>query len=54
VLSEGLWQRRFGSDPAVLNRPVSLNGESYTVVGILPDPAHGVPVSPLRRLAFLG
>ncbi len=36
VLSEGLWQRRFGSDPAVLNRPVSLNGESYTVVGILP------------------
>src|SRR5436190_688173 len=36
VLSEGLWQRRFGSDPAVLDRPISLNGESYTVVGILP------------------
>src|SRR6266542_3257113 len=36
VLSEGLWQRRFGADPAVLNRPISLNGESYTVVGILP------------------
>jgi putative ABC transport system permease protein len=36
VLSEGLWRRRFGADPAVLNRPVSLNGESYTVVGILP------------------
>src|SRR5213596_1253024 len=36
VLSEGLWQRRFGADPAVLNRPISLNGESYTVVGVLP------------------
>src|SRR5262249_45557236 len=36
VLSEGLWRRRFGADPDVLNRPVPLNGESYTVVGILP------------------
>src|SRR5436190_7971902 len=36
LLSEGLWRRRFGADPAVLNRPVLLNGESYIVVGILP------------------
>ncbi|HTL59927.1 MAG TPA: ABC transporter permease [Candidatus Limnocylindrales bacterium] len=36
VLSEGLWRRRFGADPAVLERPVSLNGQSYIVVGILP------------------
>jgi putative ABC transport system permease protein len=36
VLSEGLWRRRFGADPAVLNQPISLNGDSYTVVGILP------------------
>src|SRR5262249_45368545 len=36
VLSEGLWRRRFGANPEVLNRPVSLNGESYVVVGILP------------------
>ena len=36
VLSEGLWRRRFGADPDLLNRPVSLNGESYVVVGILP------------------
>src|ERR1041384_7952120 len=36
VLSEGIWRRRFGGDPAVLNRTVRLNGEPYTVVGILP------------------
>ncbi|HRI16568.1 MAG TPA: ABC transporter permease [Verrucomicrobiota bacterium] len=36
VLSEGLWRRRFGADPAMLNRTVSLDGEAYTVVGIMP------------------
>ncbi|HAV62263.1 MAG TPA: hypothetical protein DCY13_07835, partial [Verrucomicrobiales bacterium] len=36
VLSEGLWQRRFGGDPGILDRTLTLNGESYQVVGILP------------------
>ena len=36
LLSEGLWQSRFGADPGVVGRSVSLNGESYTVVGVLP------------------
>src|SRR6266571_3598716 len=36
VLSEGLWQRRFGGDPAILNQPITLNGETYTVIGIMP------------------
>ncbi|MBI3851136.1 MAG: ABC transporter permease [Verrucomicrobia bacterium] len=36
VLSEGLWQRRFGSDASILNQPISLNGGSYTVIGIMP------------------
>jgi putative ABC transport system permease protein len=36
LLSEGLWKRRFGSDPSVIGRAIALNGESYTVVGVLP------------------
>jgi putative ABC transport system permease protein len=37
VLSERLWRQRFNADPAVLGKPVHLDGEAYTVVGVLPD-----------------
>jgi len=37
LLSYSLWQRRFGSDPAVIGRALTLNGESYTVVGVMPQ-----------------
>lgn len=36
ILSNTLWQRRFGSDPAVVGKPVTLDGRTYTVVGIAP------------------
>ncbi|HJV89594.1 MAG TPA: ABC transporter permease [Holophagaceae bacterium] len=36
VISEGLWQRTFGGDPAILDRKVNLDGQVYTVVGVLP------------------
>src|SRR5438093_7787512 len=35
-MSHGLWQRRFGADPAISGKPVNLNGESFTVVGVMP------------------
>ena len=35
VLSNGLWRRRFGSDPAIVGKTLSLGGEAYTVIGVL-------------------
>jgi putative ABC transport system permease protein len=37
VLSDGLWRRRFGADPAIVGRSVQVNGEGYVVVGVMPD-----------------
>ena len=36
VLSHAFWQRAFHGDPAILGRGISLRGEPYTVVGIMP------------------
>jgi putative ABC transport system permease protein len=36
VLSYGLWKSRFGSDRGLLGRNITLNGEPYTVVGVMP------------------
>jgi predicted permease len=36
VLGHGLWLRRFGGDRAVVGRKVALDGEPFTVVGVLP------------------
>ena len=36
VLGHGVWARRFGSDPAIVGRSIRLNGEPYTVVGVMP------------------
>lgn len=36
LLGYSLWQRRFGGDPSVLTRAVQLNGETFTVVGVMP------------------
>ncbi|MGH7717840.1 MAG: ABC transporter permease, partial [Gemmatimonadaceae bacterium] len=36
VISEPLWRSRFGSDPRILERPVVLDGEPWSIVGVMP------------------
>ena len=36
VLSDALWQRRFNRDASIVNRAITLNGESFIVVGVMP------------------
>jgi predicted permease len=53
ILSYGSWQRRFGGDPQLLGKTITLNSRIYTIVGIMPkDFDYPVPVElwvPLAR-----
>jgi predicted permease len=37
VVSEGFWKRRFADDPALVGKNITLDGESFTVIGIVPQ-----------------
>jgi putative ABC transport system permease protein len=37
ILSHGLWQRRFGSDPNIIGKTLTLNDQKLTVVGVMPQ-----------------
>jgi putative ABC transport system permease protein len=36
VLSYGLWQRRFGGESSVIGKPITLNDETFTIIGVMP------------------
>jgi predicted permease len=42
VLSYKLWQRRFGGSTNIIGRTVNVNGMPFTVLGVTPEPFHGV------------
>ena len=50
VLTHGLWTRRFGADPAAVGTSMVLNGDAYTIVGVLP---RGF-VTPIRDVDVIG
>lgn len=37
LISQSLWSRRFGADSSIIGQPVLLDGQNYTVLGIIPD-----------------
>ena len=49
MISDGLWRQRFGADPAILGRQISLSGGSYTVIGVGP---RGFEFRPATQLWF--
>ena len=56
LLGHGLWQRQFGADAGVVGRTVRLDGQSFTVIGVLP-PGDNLPADkelfvPLTLSAF--
>jgi predicted permease len=62
ILSHGFWNRRFAGDSAVIGRTVLLNGEPYTIIGVMPrgfdsransDINPGVPVDVWVPLALV-
>src|SRR5262245_29540206 len=42
VVSYGLWRRRFGADPKLVGSAITLNTQSFTVIGVAPAEFHGV------------
>ncbi|HKO44391.1 MAG TPA: ABC transporter permease [Pyrinomonadaceae bacterium] len=55
VLMHSFWQRRFGGQLSILNQPLTLNGKSYTVIGIMPEgfnyPSRTEMVVPVGQLS---
>lgn len=37
ILSNRLWQRRFSGDASIIGKQITLNGQSYTVIGVMPQ-----------------
>ncbi len=50
VLTYGMWARRYGSDPRIIGRSITLNGQTYQVAGVLPQSF----ALPLEVLPILG
>jgi hypothetical protein len=47
VLSEGLWQGRFGGDPDLIGRIIELDGQPFTVLGVVSADFQGIPPASL-------
>jgi putative ABC transport system permease protein len=48
VISDGLWRRRFGADPSIAGRSITLNAVPVTVAGVLPADFRHIEINPDR------
>jgi putative ABC transport system permease protein len=53
VLAHGFWQRRFGGDAGIVGQPITLDGASHLVVGVMPPGIEFPPVEVWGPLPFL-
>ena len=42
ILSDGLWKRRFGADPAIVGRTMQLDGRAWSIIGVMPAWFRGI------------
>ena len=50
VISQGLWQGRFAGDPKIIGRQLLLNGNNFTIIGVLPKGFDGLQLGVTRDL----
>jgi predicted permease len=53
LITYASWQKRFGSDPAIVGRQLTLNDMPYTVIGVLPRDFHFAPIGAAEFWAAL-
>jgi putative ABC transport system permease protein len=53
ILTDSLWRRRFGADPSIVGKKITVEGRPHVVVGVLPAPFHFASGNQLDRLITL-
>lgn len=52
ILGHAFWQRRYGGDPAVINKSITLNGSPYIVIGVMAPGIYPARPTPSGRISF--
>jgi predicted permease len=53
LITDGTWRNSFHGDPNIVNHPVEVNGDSYTIIGVLPKDFEFAPRGRLQYMAAL-